>query len=277
MPGHHPGRVSGRSTKTTQCRLKVTRRPPLHPHRRPRPLRAPSCAWPSSSRRSRSAWISASANRWSTCCASASSPCAWPTPRPRRRARDVVYYAALLVNVGCHSDAHEQAKWFGDDIALKATKYRPRPAQLRGEGQGCGSSEPGRPPLHRSGSAWSSRLRGHRDVDDMMRSTLRSPGTRGALGLPADVRKRVGGVVRAVGRAGWPGELAGTRSRSRHGSCQFAEYVEVAHRVGGVAAAIALAPERSGTQFDPGTGRALLSDDADGDARRARRPGPGRR
>src|SRR3954469_21869206 len=37
--------------------------------------------------------------------------------------RAAVYYSALLVNVGCHSDAHEQAKWFGDDIALKATKF----------------------------------------------------------------------------------------------------------------------------------------------------------
>src|SRR6478735_8957447 len=37
--------------------------------------------------------------------------------------RSVVYYTALLVNVGCHSDAHEQAKWFGDDIALKSGKY----------------------------------------------------------------------------------------------------------------------------------------------------------
>src|SRR5256885_12850821 len=39
------------------------------------------------------------------------------------RDRMVVYYSALLVNVGCHSDAHEQAKWFGDDIALKSSKY----------------------------------------------------------------------------------------------------------------------------------------------------------
>ena len=47
-----------------------------------------------------------------------------------------VYYTALLINVGCHSDAHEQAKWFGDDIALKADKYdarapRPRAARSR--------------------------------------------------------------------------------------------------------------------------------------------------
>src|SRR5438309_9850255 len=39
------------------------------------------------------------------------------------QARAVVYYTALLINVGCHSDAHEQAKWFGDDVALKAAKY----------------------------------------------------------------------------------------------------------------------------------------------------------
>jgi hypothetical protein len=34
--------------------------------------------------------------------------------------REVVYYAALLAWVGCHVDAYEQAKWFGDDTALKA-------------------------------------------------------------------------------------------------------------------------------------------------------------
>jgi hypothetical protein len=37
--------------------------------------------------------------------------------------RSAVYFTALLINVGCHSDAHEQAKWFGDDIALKSGKY----------------------------------------------------------------------------------------------------------------------------------------------------------
>src|SRR5579863_4629627 len=37
--------------------------------------------------------------------------------------RAAVYYTALLVNVGCHTDAHEQAKWFGDDIAMKSRKY----------------------------------------------------------------------------------------------------------------------------------------------------------
>src|SRR6185436_17253372 len=37
--------------------------------------------------------------------------------------RAAVYYTALLIDVGCHTDAHEQAKWFGDDIDLRSTKY----------------------------------------------------------------------------------------------------------------------------------------------------------
>src|ERR671937_258427 len=59
--------------------------------------------------------------------------------------RAVVYYTSLLINVGCHTDAHEQAKWFGDDIALKSTKYGPgHPAVAAMRLVGSGN-----PPLHR--------------------------------------------------------------------------------------------------------------------------------
>ena len=34
--------------------------------------------------------------------------------------QEVVYYSALIAWVGCHVDAYEQAKWFGDDTALKS-------------------------------------------------------------------------------------------------------------------------------------------------------------
>src|SRR5712672_4313757 len=37
--------------------------------------------------------------------------------------REVVYYTSMLAWVGCHIDAYEQAKWFGDDTALK-TAFR---------------------------------------------------------------------------------------------------------------------------------------------------------
>ena len=56
--------------------------------------------------------------------------------------RAVVYYTALLINVGCHSDAHEQAKWFGDDIALKSIKYDHEPGACGWPPRGCGSSAP---------------------------------------------------------------------------------------------------------------------------------------
>src|SRR4051812_30916980 len=52
--------------------------------------------------------------------------------------RIAVYYVALLLGVGCHSDAHEQAKWFGDDITLKSKKYEmtASPRSIRGLLQG---------------------------------------------------------------------------------------------------------------------------------------------
>src|SRR5262245_18574996 len=33
--------------------------------------------------------------------------------------REAVVYASLVAWVGCHVDAYEQAKWFGDEMALK--------------------------------------------------------------------------------------------------------------------------------------------------------------
>src|SRR5579864_2863109 len=60
--------------------------------------------------------------------------------------RAVVYYTALLVNVGCHADAHEAAKWFGDDIAVKAIKYRYEMRSLRMAASGMRSLGSGNPP-----------------------------------------------------------------------------------------------------------------------------------
>ena len=72
--------------------------------------------------------------------------------------RAAVYYTALLVNVGCHTDAHEQAKWFGDDIALKATSTTTSCAahasavagmRLLGAGQPAAAPVPDRPRVRR--------------------------------------------------------------------------------------------------------------------------------
>ena len=70
--------------------------------------------------------------------------------------RAVVYYTALLINVGCHSDAHEQAKWFGDDIAMKAGKYDHELRSIRSALAGCGCSGPAAPRSSASSSRSSS-------------------------------------------------------------------------------------------------------------------------
>ena len=61
----------------------------------------------------------------------------------RRAGREIVYLLALLAYVGCHTDSHEQAHWFGDDIALRADGFlvdqTPRgQIELRDEPSRCG-------------------------------------------------------------------------------------------------------------------------------------------
>ena len=70
--------------------------------------------------------------------------------------RRVVYYVGLLAWVGCHVDAYEQAKWFGDDTVFKGSQRRydtgrPLPAAafvLGHLGSGRGRCSSGR------GSGW---------------------------------------------------------------------------------------------------------------------------
>src|ERR671938_530152 len=79
-----------------------------------------------------------------------------------------VYYTALLVNVGCHSDAHEQAKWFGDDIALKSGKYDHEFRTLGAAVAAMRLIGSGNPPLHRFRVGLEFALSGHREVDGMI-------------------------------------------------------------------------------------------------------------
>ena len=177
------------------------------------------------------------------------------------RDRMVVYYSALLVNVGCHSDAHEQAKWFGDDIALRATKYDYDQRGLRGAAAAMRLIGSGNPPLHRLRVGVEFALRGHRDLDGMIESHSALAKTLARdLGLEDDVQHAVGTSYERWDGKGWPGELKGAAIPIAARVTQFAEYIEVAHRLGGTAAATALARKRAGSQFDP-TLCDLLCDD----------------
>ena len=178
-------------------------------------------------------------------------------------ARAVVYYTALLVNVGCHSDAHEQARWFGDDIALKSGKYDHEPTSPRAAAAAMRRLGSGNPPLHRFRVGLEFALSGRKEVDDMMAhhaAIARSLGDE--LGLPVEVAEALGAAYEQWDGRGWPAGLEGEAVPLAARLAQLGEYLEVAHRVGGVEAAKALARKRGGKQFDPALA-ALVCAEAD--------------
>src|ERR1700754_2957114 len=118
--------------------------------------------------------------------------------------RAVCYYTALLVNVGCHSDAHEQAKWFGDDIALKSIKYDHEPRSLRMAATGMRFLGAGHPPLHRFRLGLEFALSGHREVDGMIAHHATMARTLGEqLELSDEVLAAPGGSYERWDGRGW--------------------------------------------------------------------------
>jgi HD-GYP domain-containing protein (c-di-GMP phosphodiesterase class II) len=176
--------------------------------------------------------------------------------------RAAVYYTALLINVGCHSDAHEQAKWFGDDIVSKAVKYDHDLRSLRFAAKGMTLLGSGHPPLHRFRLGLEFVLSGHREVDRMVEHHAAIGRTLAEqLSLPGEVVEAMGASYERWDGRGWPGDLSGEEVPVACRIAQVAEFVEVAHRMGGVEAAKRLARERRGGQFDP-----ALSDLLDAEA-----------
>jgi HD-GYP domain-containing protein (c-di-GMP phosphodiesterase class II) len=177
------------------------------------------------------------------------------------RERADVYYTALLINVGCHSDAHEQAKWFGDDVAAKAIKYDHEPRSLRMMATGLSYLGHGHPPLHRFRLGLEFVLSGHREVDGMVETHGQIARMLGEqLRLPEAVLSSLASSYEQWDGRGWPGELKGEAVPLPARISQFAEFVEVANRLGGADAAVRMARRRRGRQFDPQVADVLVRD-----------------
>ena len=166
--------------------------------------------------------------------------------------RAVVYYTALLTNVGCHTDAHEQAKWFGDDIALKGDKYVHGLHGVRSAVAGLRRLGAGHPVLQRFRIGLNFALSGHKELDGMVaRHSAMARSLAVEVGLPPAVQEAVAASYEQWDGKGWPGALRGEAIPVAARVSQLAEFVEVAHRSGGVDGAASLARRLAGSQFDP--------------------------
>ena len=124
--------------------------------------------------------------------------------------RSVLYYTALLVGVGCHTDAHEQAKWFGDDLALKAGKFDSEPGGIRTAVRGIARIGSGHPLLQRFRMGVEFAAIGHREVSLMIShhaAMARALGEQ--LGLTPSVLQALSSSYEMWDGRGWPGALSG--------------------------------------------------------------------
>jgi HD-GYP domain-containing protein (c-di-GMP phosphodiesterase class II)/DNA-binding CsgD family transcriptional regulator len=167
--------------------------------------------------------------------------------------QQAVYFGSLVAWVGCHVDAYEQAKWFGDETALKgdfrATDFRTAASGPIFMLQHLGN-----------GLSWQQKLglipsfmgEGRRAADALLDNHWRaSDHLMAQLGLDQLVRDTVEQSFERWDGRGMPKGMRGDQILVSARLITFADVVDVYYRAGGVDAAVAVAHERSGTQFDP--------------------------
>jgi hypothetical protein len=166
--------------------------------------------------------------------------------------REVAYFSGLLAWVGCHTDAYEQAKWFGDDIALKRDGYHydlGRPVDLLNFAWHTVGR--GRPPLERLKIWLELPLAVRRNaMVDLRNHWLAADELAGRLGLGEPVRRSLRESFERWDGKGFGGSR-GEEIRLTSRVVCLADVVTAYYEQGGENAAVQVARQRSGTQFDP--------------------------
>ena len=166
--------------------------------------------------------------------------------------RVVVYYVGLLACVGCFADAHEQARWFGDDIDLKAGSYGVDLAGVPMMAFLVGRVGAGRPPLARAGQRMAFMAAGRREVEGMFATHCTVTGALAeSLRLSPSVREALQQAYERWDGKGEPHGVGGEDVAISVRLMRLARAVEVFYRAGGVEAAITVARKRRGSEFDP--------------------------
>ncbi len=167
--------------------------------------------------------------------------------------RAVVYYASLLAWVGCHVDAYEQAKWFGDDHSLKADIRDVDVARpVAALGYLVRHLGAGRPVTERLRLAALFLGDGRRALGAMFDNHWRAAvALIDRLDLGDAVRDSVAHTFERWDGKGAPFGVTGDDIAVSSRIVNIADVAEVFHGRSGVAAARQVVRERRGTQFDP--------------------------
>ncbi|HVR04288.1 MAG TPA: HD domain-containing phosphohydrolase [Polyangia bacterium] len=164
-----------------------------------------------------------------------------------------VYYTALLRYLGCSGFAHEEAALAGgDDLAYLATFQSADPARAA-EIIGLALRELARSePLHVRAHAVVRFLSQPRGYAELARAHCdQATALAATLGVGPGVVSALGEMYERFDGRGAPRALAGREIALPARVLSLAQALEVHARTGGPAAALAVARERRGAQFDP--------------------------
>jgi HD-GYP domain-containing protein (c-di-GMP phosphodiesterase class II) len=162
------------------------------------------------------------------------------------RDRVATYYTGLLANVYCHADAHEQAEWFGDDIAVKHGAYEAGVFEFL---RMIGAGEKG---LRRARKVAGFPGQGVALVKSMYEThTQLASGFASRIGLDEITCRALRETYEQWDGRGGPRKLRGEGVSLPARIVQLADLTEVAYRRHGLDAAREYVRKRRGKQFDP--------------------------
>jgi HD domain len=167
--------------------------------------------------------------------------------------RSVVYYTALLAWVGCHIDAYEQAKWFGDDLGMKAgvrwVDFTGPAARARFMLTNFGEPRPLFERMRLGAEMFGAGRGSHHHAIE--RHCFAAAEVAGQLGLGERVQQSIAQTFERWDGKGSPAGARGDEILITARIVNLADVMEVCQRSGGVDTAMSVARRRSGTQFDP--------------------------
>ena len=175
-----------------------------------------------------------------------------------------IYYANLLVWIGCHADSFELAGLFSDDIGFRADYFQVDQRGLPMYRAFFNHTGAALPPMQRAVARSRFALRGGTAVRNLISSHCISAGTlAGRMGLDDGLAALLANAFERWDGKGLPAGRKGTEIPLEMRVTALAETAEVFLRSRGPDGAAAMVRARSGTQFDPDLA-ALFAGDADG-------------